>query len=461
MSPGRTFTLILEDGGGTLLDPEGNVRTPLWAPMPEGEAPGTHLRRALPPRARVQVVLADAGLRVLCQAVPRMNRRERREAARRLLRDATGPGWMSAEGLEPDTAARGGHVLWLAAHPAGSLRAWLEALGDSGARAVRVVPWQRALAAAAPPKHPAALHVALRESCGHFLLFQGRALLFERKFHLPPGEHRVERVTKALGDELPRLLHFLAQKLPGAAPESFLVVGAPPEASDFLEGLAWEEGLPFTSMGSDLPAVLARGAAQGSGHLLDLLPPDVRRAHQRAWFRAVVRIAAAGMLLLGGSARIALARQERFLALEAQRAEAECARSQAEAQAGEEAARQRAAYLRVRGAEARQAQAVERMERLGEAVFRIPRGMALQEVEIAQAPGNTLEDAFRIEAAARTGRAFSLGLAARYVAGLSSTRGVALSPLKDVVVTDAPEGNILSAHPLQGITRFRVEGRAR
>jgi hypothetical protein len=448
------YTLRLLDHGARLLDGAGQ----LLAALPEPDAAAAEaLRRLLPPRAPVQLILGGALLQ--CAEVPALAPRERRAVARRLAPGQDG--LRAAQALDPDPLAEGGHVLWMAAHPRRDLDRWLELLTQARARPVSAVPWQRALLAAGRPGEPGALYLTLEPGAAHLLFFRGRNLRFTRMFPPPeldprdPGAAGIRALDQLVAEELSLLLQFLQQKHRGWAPTALFGVGLPEAAEPAMAALGRSLGLAFSPLGPDLAAFLLEGAARERRRKggLDLIPHELREARRRGLFRAVVRGAVAALVLLGGATEAFLRHHERVLLREAVKAEAAREQRRALAQAGEAAARLRFGLLRLRRAEDRQKRAVERLEQLGVRLLQVPRGLALQKVEVSQAPGDELANRFQVEGWARTGKAFSLGFLVAYYRHLAGFPGMKLAPLHRVMVQDRQEGE-------PGTTRFHLEGTA-
>lgn len=452
----RTFTLWVDDRGGRLLDGAGA----LVAERPVAGA--ADLARLLPRHGAVQLVLAGPRVRVVCAEVPALAPRERRDAARRLAREAgLGEGLDLAQALEPDPRAEGGHALWIAGAPRDLQEPWLAALGP--VRPLAAVPWQRALLAAGPREPAGRLLLVLEPGAAHLLFFRGAGLRFTRTFTLPPeldlagpDAATLGELARMAGEELTIMLHFLRQKHKGEPPAALGVVGLAEAGVAALGAL----DLPVTGLGPDLGAFLARGAhlERGRRDRLDLLPEEVRHARRIAVARAVVRAAVAGLVLLGGGAKVVLGRQERRLAAEALQAEAAARNRQALVREGEEAARLRFGLLRLRRAEERQRKAVELLERLGVGLLKVPAGVDLGKVEVRQEPGDDLALRFQVEGQVRTGHAFSLGILAGYYEQLRALPGMRLEPLKDITVADGEDGPKL---PEQAVARFRIGGTLR
>ncbi|MDR3672447.1 MAG: hypothetical protein P4L36_16480 [Holophaga sp.] len=451
----QPFTLRLLDHGARLMDGAGHLLAELKEPDTAG---ADALRELLPPRAPVQLLLGGALLQ--CAEVPALAPRERRDVARRLAPGQDG--MLTAQALDADPLAEGGHVLWMAAHPRRELDRWLELLAQARARPVFAVPWQRALLAAGRPEEAGALYLTLEPGAAHLLFFRGRNLRFTRVFPPPPeldlrepGEAGIRALGQVVAEELSLLLQFLQQKHRGWTPTALFGVGLPEAAEPAMAALGRSLGLDFSPLGPDLAAFLLEGAARERRRKngLDLIPQELRDARKRGLFRAVVWGAVAALVALGGATEGFLLHHERILLREAVKAEAAREQRRALAQSGEEAARLRFGLLRLRRAEERQKRAVEGLEQLGVQLLQAPRGLVLQKVEVAQVPGDEVENRFQVDGWARTRKALSLGFLVAYYRRLARFPGMKLAPLHNVRVQDQSE-----LEP--GITRFHLEGTA-
>jgi hypothetical protein len=466
VSASRSCTLLVLDGRARLLDGAGGLLAELPAAAPEQDDRAETLRRALPARARVQLVLAGPGLEFQCTEAPALAARERGAVLQRWLRTADRPeAPCAAHTLDPDPLAEGGHVLWLASCPRRELDPWLGLLRAAGARPVFATLWQRAVLEAARQTHPSALYLALEPGLARLLFFRGRSLRFSRAFPLPPAldpgaldPAGGQELARVVAEALALALQFIQQKHRGAPPTELCCIGLPAGPVHVLEPAARSLGLTLGNLAPELGPFLAQGADRERRRKgrLDLIPAEVREARSRAVFRAVVRAALAGMLLLGAGAKVVLLRHEATLEQEAARAEAALERRQSLAREGEAAARLRFGLLRVRWAEARQRRAMEQLERLGVRIFQATRGVELRKVDITQEPGDGLLLRFKVEGDARTGPGFSLGALAGYFNRLAELPGLKLEPLRDVTVRDGGE----QGAPDPALTRFTLEGTA-
>jgi hypothetical protein len=461
----RVHTLLVQDQGAQLLDPDGQWLAQL-DPVDPDLVPA--LRRRLPARASVQLVFATTHLTVRCQPAPRLSRRERAAVQQRLLREEESPeAQNSAQVLDPDPLAEGGHVLWLASQPRRELDLWLDALKKAGARAVFALPWPRAFLPETRSDRPGSVYLTRVSGAGHLLCFRGRALTYLRVFPWPEGldpDTRSEPDQLVLGSlvsaELSRLLQFIRQKHRDLVLATLDAVGLP--AVPALTRVAGSLGLELTPLEPDLAAFLKAGADRERRRKdgLDLIPEASRDSLDRRMARALVWTAAAGLILIGLGTRVWHGRHEASLEREAVRAEAARDRRRALAQEAEHAARQRFGLLRLRRAEQRQGQAVAQLERLGLGLFTVPSGVQLERLEILQLPGDAVRHRFTVAGAAVTRRGFSMGPLADYLLQLADYPGLDLEPLQEVVVTDRRSGEAPGFRPEQALTRFQLRGTA-
>lgn len=464
MSDSRPFTLLVQDMGAELWDPEGMRLARLDRPGPEGETPGSlALGGLLPPRARVQIIFADTRVGLHCQDVPSLSRRERVDVTRRFCGAPEAQEALNtAHVLEVDPLAEGGHVLWLASHPRRDLDEWLEALRTTGARAVFAMPWQRAFLDATPGPQAEAAFLALLPGACHLAVIRGRSLAYARVFPLPPrlgfeDGAGVQEFCASAAEEVSRLLQFLRLKHRGTALTVLHTVGLPEVPA--LAAMAGAQGLALSSLAEDLPAFLLAGVERErrgkSG--LDLLPREFREASRRRLFRAVVWTTALGLMVIAPGTWLMLARHEAALEREAVRAaEARDARL-ALAEEGRQAVRLRFGFLRLRSAEERQARATECLEGLGLRILHPPKGVRLRKAEILQVPGNARGNRFSVEGEALTRSTFSVGCLAAYHRSLTAHPGTKLEPLREVKILDGEAGGLETE---KALTRFRLEGSA-
>jgi hypothetical protein len=402
----------------------------------------------------------DSRLALRCEDAPHLTARECRDVHARLLA-ATGGAEPrnTAEALEPDPLAEGGHVLWAASHPRREMDAWLDAIHAAGGRPDYAIPWQRAFLAAVQPGTAGNLFLTVEPGCGRLLFFLGRSLRYVRVFPLPGNVDDASPLCVAVSREAARLVQFVQQRHRGTSLESLALVGLGEGPSPELVAAAGALGLGLANLAPDLTAFLLEGAARERRRKggMDLIPEDVREARRRRIFRTIVWTAAVALAGLCAGAKAVLLYQESTLVREAARAEAAAAERQAYARAGDEAARLRFGLLRIRWAEARQKDMLERLERLGLRLFRAPEGVQLQQVEIGQKAAEELPQRFSVEGVALTRGAFSMGSLADYFSQLSACPDVKLDPLRDVSVVDGGG----TGPREKALTRFHFTGGSR
>ena len=427
------------------------------------------LRRVLPPSSQVVLISASSSVAIHCSEVPFLAPRERKEVHQRLAKTIGDPAAShSATTLDPDPQAEGGHVLWVASQPREDLDPWLALLQEAGATPVFVTPWQRALLEAAQQTHPSALYLTLEPGLARTLFVRGRNLRFTRTFPLPPDldpHHLTEagalELRRVIHEELSLVLQFIQQKHRGAAPTALFTVGLPASPFPALETVGLDLGLTLTNLATDLPAFLVEGANRERlrKDRLDLLPEEIRRVRRLAAYRILARAGAAAMLLLCGATTAVVRHHVKVLEQEAAKAEIGLDQRRSLARQGEDASRLRFGLLRVRQAEDRQRHAAEHLERLGVRLLQPPPGVALDRVEITQASGADLTQAFKVEGSARTRSEFSVGALAAYLDLLAQEPGLKLQPLQGVGVEDLPAGPGTGGAE-QAVTRFSLEGTA-
>lgn len=467
------FTLFIEERGARLWSPEGVF----LADLPEVPV-GQELRRSwgdilgqhLTPGAQVQLVLRHQFLTVTCQEVPFLSPKERQDVAARVVAAEAGeqvPNWDA--GLDADPYAEGGHQLWVAAHPAPEMWAWLGAIKLGKGGLVFATAWQRALLAAMGQGGEDSrdrLVLALEAGAGHLMYFRGQGLVLQRDFRLPEGvdpadldEGTGELLVEAVAEELGRSLQFLKQKHRGAAFESLNLVGLPLLPAGLEDRLGRGLRLKVRDLAPDLFTFLLKGAGVERSHRdgLNLVPEEVLQARKQQLLRAGIWVAAAVILGLCGLTTLVLLRQERTQRIEAERAEQARDQRRVLATAQVQAMRTRFPLLRVRAAEQHQLEAATQLSALAEALFGVPEGVTLENLEILQVPGEKVRYRFTLEGIARTQRRFSVGPLAAYMARLAAHPGLVLSPQRQVEVLDGRvEGE--KAPDEHALTRFTLEG---
>lgn len=465
------FTLVLQDQGAQLWEGEGRLlaELPEVAPGPERRRQwGELLARALPGKAKVQILFAHSRLEVDCQDVPYLSPRERRDVAQRVvgLSDSAEPKNVGFA-LDVDPFAEGGHQFWVARHPEWEMHDCVAALEFAGTSLVFATAWQRAFQVAIPEEHPTGLYLALEAGLGRLLLFHGRGLQLMRAFQLPgidPGnldEATGELLTEMVAEECTRTLQFVKQKYRNLRFEDLQIVGLGDPPVHLVERLGRGLRLAVKVLAPDLSAFLVRGMAieRDRRDGLNLVPIEIQDALKLRLLRVTVWTAAAAIgVLLGGAwwlLRADGARLEQDLA-QAQVAKLQRQRLVAEA---EQAGRQRLGAIRLQRAQERQKTSTEQLARLGALLFDVPQGISLETVDVSQVPGDPLRFRFQVAGSAVSGRAFSVGPLADYVARLGRHPGMRLQPLREVSVSDRTplRGQALGATEM-AITRFQLQG---
>jgi hypothetical protein len=469
--PTHLFTLLVGDARVELWNPEGQVLCLL--PQPEAGATVRSawlplLQEHLPAKAPIQVLLQHTNLSVVCQDVPFLSPKERREAGERLMAAEGGGETLNAgAGLDVDAHADGGHQLWVAAHPAWEMREWLGALQGLTAQLVYVGPWQRALLAGlGATEQKDRLVLVLEVGRGNLLYFRGRALVQQRTFRIPDDldpaaldATGAEVLLEVVVEELSRTLQFIKQKHRGVAFTEVAVLGLAELPGALEDRLARGLRIKATLASRDTRLLLLAGAGHERAHkdALTLVPLEVQEAARLRALRLGVWGAAALVLLLCGGGWSFLRAQERNLALDVAQAEVSLQRFRGQMEERDRAARARFPLVRLRAAEVRQAQAAQQLADLSGRLMSVPDGVRLERVEVFQLPGDTVAHRFTISGVARTRRDFSVGPLADYLARLGRTKGLQLQPLRDVQVLDAQaEGQ--SAPAEQALARFTLEG---
>jgi hypothetical protein len=470
LNTSRTFTLLILDHCALLLDGTNTLLAtlPSFYALGAREA-GPDLRALLPPKSQLQLILAGPGVAIQCTDVPFLSAKERKEVHLRLSKAAGDPGTLhAAHAVDVDPLAEGGHVLWSASQPRDDLDPWLTLLQRAGATPVFITPWQRALLAAAQQVHPSALYLTLETGLARVIFARGHNLRFTRTFPLPKdldplhlNDANAGELRQMIEEELSLLLQFIQQKHRGVAPSALFTVGLPASPIPILAPVARNLGLALTNLATDLPAFLIEGANRERQRKarLDLLPEEIRKARSLATYRILVRAGAAAMVLICGGTAALVRHHVQVLEQEAVKAENGLEQRQLMAKQGEEASRLRFALLRVRQGEQRQRQATEHLERLGVRLLQPPPGVVLSRVEITQASGTGLAQAFKVEGAARTRREFSVGALVTYLDRLAAEPGLKLEPLQEFSVADSPAGTSLGM-PEQAQTTFKLGGTA-
>lgn len=466
------FTLVLLDQGAQVWDGEGR----LLGDLPESQ-PGATRRRAwgeqlaelLPGKAKVQILFAHTGMEVDCQDVPYLSTRERRDVAQRVvgLSDSAEPKNV-AFALDVDPHAEGGHQFWVARHPEWEMQDCVAALTFAGASLVFATPWQRAFQVALPEELPSGLYLTLERGIGRLLLFHGRGLQLMRAFQLPAeieptalDDATGELLTEVVAEECTRTLQFVKQKYRTLRFEDLQVVGLEDPPVHLVERLGRGLRLAVKVLATDLRVFLLQGMARERDRRdgLNLVPLEIQDALKLRLLRLTVWSAALVILaLLGGAWWLLKADRAR---LEQDLAQAQVAKLQRQrlVTEAEQAGRARLGVIRLQRAEARQKASTEQLAKLGALLFDVPTGISLESVDVSQMPGDPLRFRFRVAGSAVTGRAFSVGPLADYVARLGRHPGLQLEPLREVSVSDRTplRGQALGATEM-AITRFHLQG---
>jgi hypothetical protein len=429
---------------------------------------GGALDAFLPPNAQVQILFAHSRVQVLCRDVPALTRRELQDVKQRLAESGGFQGdLLVAHALETDPQAEGGRVLWLIGLPRAELARWLEPLKRAGARPMFAMAWQRAFLGAEPGDPLGRLYLALLPGAGHLLFFRGASLGYQRMFPLPQeldaaSADGIQTLDQLATEELSRHMQFIRQKFRGKVPSRIHTVGMPDQLKPAAEAIGQSLGLPLEAMEPDLAAFLLAGAERERRRKggMNLIPEEDRPTTRQKVSRVFVWIAAVVLALIGLGTWLVLQQYERSMEREAGRAEAAMAPRLALAQEGEQAARARFPLLRLRRAEQRQKEAIERVEQLALRVFQVPDEVELHKVEILQVAGDGVSHRFTLDGAALTRESFSMGSLAKYFTLLAGHPGVRLEPLREVTVLDRPTDRSSGLPEEQAITRFRLEGSA-
>ena len=461
-APKTTAFLVMEDQGALLLDAEGAElgRAPEITSGPQRrQAWSEALRGVLGRGSELRVLLGQSSLAVQCQDVPYLGPSEAREAARRLGAAEGGGTFYTGSALEADAEAQGGHVLWVGALPSPEMHDLVAVADDLGLKLVQATPWARALwrgmGSGEGPRTRMVL--AVHGGLARLLVLQGPALVLQRAFRVGEEEDedlRLERIYQ----ELARTLQFVKQRQRGLAVEKLLTLGLPGLPAGFLErlrGLRLQAEAGPESVWPLLKAGLDRERKAG----LNLVPEEVLEAQSRRFARVVLWSAAVLMLALMGAAWGWLRWSERQRTTEADRMEATLAQRKALQAQRHEVVGARVPLLRLRMAEARQAQALQSLGRLGALLLEAPEGVALEKVEVQQAPGEPLRHRFLVRGTALTDPAFAAGPLAVYLGRLQTLKGLQLDPMREIQLLDRrDEGD--GRMDQRAVARFVLEGSA-
>ena len=459
-------SLVFEDRGTFLWDGAGNTLATLPAlpPGPERrQAWAEAIRENGPAKPEVQVLFAHGDLEVACHEVPYLPPRERRDAALSLLLASDPELSRPALGvaLDPDPAAKGGHVMWVATYPAHDMYDAISAIEAAGGRIVYAAPVQRLFlraldqAGAAPGDR---LLLAVEHQQGRIAYFRGRSLGLLRTFRLPEGDGLQEEV---LAEEIGRTLQFIKQRQRTAPPSVLHAVGIGRLDPALKERLQRSPGLAVKELAPAAATFILAGArverAEAGG--MNLVPQHILETRKRQLFRALTW-AAAGLLVLLCLAAAAVVRyQASQLDQEAAQAEANLQIRQRLLQESDQVARARLPLLRLRDAEALQRTRARSLGRLAEALFAAPRGVTLDMVEVREAADPSRLE-FLVSGTALSEGALSTAPLARYLDRIQALPGAALAPLETVQVADlSAEGAPADQAPAQrAAARFTLRG---
>jgi len=461
------LTLLIDDRGAGLWTAEGRCLGALPdAPPGPGKraAWAAALRDLAEPGTEVQFLLAHSTLSVQCQDAPYLTVREQREVALRTAaaEEEGGGGRACAATLDPDPSAEGGHVLWIASHPGYEMADWLGALQGAGLSMVQAVPLQRVLlrgleAHGDLPRDRILLVVKPGRE-GHLLIFRGRSLQLTRAFALSGDPDADEEV---LYEEVSRLLQFYKQKHRELAFKSLFVVGLAEISSSLQTRIQGTLRLEAALLATDYWPLLQQGCRLERSRRdgLNLVPLEVRQALQRRLFTGTVWVAAvllAGLFVIAGGV---LLTQEAMLRREVLRSAQTLAERESHGAEDTLILNARLPLLRVRLAEARQADAIRTTSRLAARLLEAPQGIQLEKVEILEAGGDARGHRFTVTGLSTTSHAFSMGPLAQYLYALGREPGLKLAPVSEVSVSDRMEEGRERIEQ-RAVTRFTLQGTA-
>ncbi|HET8714417.1 MAG TPA: hypothetical protein VFM16_01225 [Holophagaceae bacterium] len=459
-------SLVFEDRGTFLWDGAGNTLATLPAlpPGPERRlAWAEAIRENGPAKPEVQVLFAHGDLEVACHEVPYLPPRERRDAALSLLlaSDPTLSRPSLGVALDPDPAAKGGHVMWVATYPAHDMYDAISAIEAAGGRIVYAAPVQRLFLRALDQAGTAPgdrLLLAVEHQQGRIAYFRGRSLGLLRTFRLPEGEGLQEEV---LAEEIGRTLQFIKQRQRTAPPSVLHAVGIGRLDPALKERLQRSPGLTVKELAPAAATFILAGAraerAEAGG--MNLVPLHILETRKRQLFRALTWAAAGLLVLLCLTAAGVVKFQASQLDQEAAQAEANLQIRQRLLQESDQVARARLPLLRLRDAEAIQRTRAHSLGRLAETLFAAPRGVTLDTVEVREAADPTRLE-FLVSGTALSEEALSTAPLARYLDRIQALPGAALAPLETVQVEDlSAEGAPADQAPAKrAAARFTLRG---
>lgn len=458
-----SLVLALDDRGGGLWGEDGG-----WLPGAGPEAwtgPWVEeLRKRAPRGGELCLVLGQSSLNLTCQEAPFLNRREIRDAARRI--GAAVPGGAdahSAGALDPDPDAAGGYQLWAASHPAHETRAWGRMAQAAGLDLAFAAPWPRLLLRGLegrPDLPRERVVLAVEPGLGRLCFFRGQALLLLRSFRLPEGDE--ESLFEVIFEEISRAIQFFKQKHRGMGFEHLLTVGLEGLPETLRSRLQGGLRLKVDVMQDGLESILLRGLQRERDPKrgLNLVPEEILEARRRRVSRGVVWASAVAMLALFAGVSMLQAVYERHMKQEVVRAQAVLDQRKAAETERLQVVNARLPLLQLRLAEHRQELASEALARIGLLLMKAPPGLQLEKVEVFQVPGEGLSHRFSVSGTAVTADAFSAGPLAEYLRMLAQTPGVSVAPLRDVSISDLQEGQA-SPPVARAVTHFSLEGSVR
>jgi hypothetical protein len=469
------YTLLIEDRGARLWGAEGTTlaELPAMSPGPDRRrAWGELLQKALPPKARVELLLAHGQLVIQCQEAPFLRLKEQQEVGARLgAASFGGEAFNLGCALDLDSFAEGGHQLWVAAQPEGEILEWLGALRQAGgAEMLCAAPMAWVLLKAldglqAWPKDR--LVLALERDTARIFFYRGQGLAFSRSFRLPDqvdvnalGETGEEVFTAVVGEEIARVLQFIKQKHRGVSLETLNLVGLPSLSKDHQASLDRALRLKVRLVAPSLPHFLRGGldAERDRRGTLNMVPQEVLDVRRTRLLRVAAWASALLMVVLGAGLFLWLQAAERAKIAEADQAEAMREQRRARFQERERAVRARFGPLRVRFAEQNQARAIQQLEGLGICLLEVPKGIVLERVEVVQNQANPLQWRFTVAGTALSEGSFSVSPLAQYVAHLRAHPGLQLWPIREVSVSDRGTQGPRSDADQRAVTTFVLEG---
>lgn len=457
------LVLALDDRGGRLWGEDGGplpeaspeARTSVWA---------EELRKRAPRGGEICLVLGQSSLNVTCQEAPFLNRREVRDAARRIgAADPGGANGNYAGALDSDSDAAGGHQLWVASHPAQEMQAWSRLVQAAGLELAFAAPWPRLLLRGLeglPDLPRERVVLAVEPGLGRLCFFRGRALLLLRSFRLPEGDD--EALYELVIEEVSRAIQFFKQKHRGLGFEHLLTVGLAELPEAMLSRLQGGLRLKVQVLPDALESILLQGLRREreSKGGLNLVPEEILEARRRRVSRGVVWASAVVMLALFAGVGLIQSVYEGHMKEEVVRAQEALDRRKAAEAERVQVVDARLPLLRLRLAERRQKDASEALGRIGLQLMKTPAGIHLEKVEIFQAPGEGLSHTFSVSGTAITGPAFSAGPLAEYLQVLQRTPGFTLAPLKEVSISDL-QADVKGTPVARAVTHFSLEGSVR